>query len=84
MYNLGGSPTITNVIFNANSASYGGGGMQNSNFSSPVLTKVVFMMNTAPSGGGMYNTGLSVPTLTDAVFGNNTATGVVRRRGHVQ
>jgi len=46
MYNSSSSPSLTNVIFNDNSAS-SGGGMNNRDFSNPVLTNVTFSANTA-------------------------------------
>lgn len=76
MANTYASPTITNVIFSANTAKNGGlgGGMYNF-YSSPVFTNVRFISNVATyssgtSGGGMYNL-QSTPTLINVVFENN-------------
>ncbi len=72
MYNVFGSPTLTNVTFSRNTAS-GGGGMSNIS-SSPTLTHVTFSSNTATRyGGGMQNSSSS-PTLTHVTFSSNTAT----------
>ncbi|MBK9925327.1 MAG: PD40 domain-containing protein [Anaerolineales bacterium] len=71
MYSNLGSPTLTNIIFNINSAVYGAGMSNNAN-SNPVLANVTFNNNTAVSaGGGIYNFGSS-PTLTDVIFSNNS------------
>jgi predicted outer membrane repeat protein len=67
--NDGQSPTLTNLIFNNNSANMGGG-MLNWN-SSPILTDVSFSGNTTSSyGGGIYNGGSS-PTLNQVTFNGN-------------
>ena len=71
MYNLVGSPTLSNLVFSDNTASYGGG-MFNYN-SSPILTKVTFDNNSANRAGGMYNILGSNPTLTDVTFSGNSA-----------
>ncbi|HOT92631.1 MAG TPA: choice-of-anchor Q domain-containing protein, partial [Anaerolineae bacterium] len=76
------SPTLTNVTFSSNTATYYGGGMYNDGLnggtSSPTLTNVTFSGNTATYyGGGMYNDGLnggtSSPTLTNVTFSGNSA-----------
>ena len=72
MYNYLSSPTVTNVTFSSNSASYEGGGMYNLQ-SSPVLTNVTFSGNSTYNGGGMYNRESS-PTLTNVTFSGNSAT----------
>jgi predicted outer membrane repeat protein len=70
MYNNNGSPTLTNVTFSGNMASYGGGMYNNG---SPTLTNVTFSDNTAStSGGGMHNS-FSYSTLTNVTFSKNTA-----------
>ncbi len=73
MFNYESSPTLTNVEFNSNTASYGGG-MDNTSSSSPTLTNVEFNSNTASYGGGMFNFNNSSPTLKDVTFTSNTAT----------
>jgi predicted outer membrane repeat protein len=75
MLNLGGSPTLSNLIFSGNFAVFYGGGMTNYNSSSPILTNVTFSGNSATSGsgGGMFNANLSSPTLTNVTFSGNSA-----------
>lgn len=73
MYNLNSNPTLANLQFINNSASYGSG-MYN-NQSSPELTNVTFTANIPSDGGigaGMYND-QSSPTLTDVIFLENGA-----------
>jgi len=72
VFNSGGSPKITNVIFSGNYATNYGGGMSNMT-SSPILMNVTFTGNCAMSaGGGMYNW-QSSPTLTNVTFSNNSS-----------
>ncbi len=76
MLNVGGSPTVTNVIFNANNASRAGGGMYNrinsSTPSQPTVTNAIFSNNTADTGGGVEND-YSNPSLINVVFSGNHA-----------
>ena len=74
MYNDSSSPTLSNLTFSGNTATWDGGGMYNYDNSNPTLTNVTFSGNTALSyhGGGMYND-LSNPTLTNVTFSNNFA-----------
>ena len=73
MYNVGGSPTISNVTFSGNAAVSNGGAMYNDG-SSPTLTNVVFAGNTSNLyGGAIYNRAASNPSLTDVTFSDNTA-----------
>jgi len=46
MYNSSSNPTLTNVTFSGNSATFGGG-MYNNNNSNPTLTNVTFSGNSA-------------------------------------
>ncbi len=66
MYN-GGSPTLTNVIFTANSAFYGGGLY---NAIQATLTNVTFSYNSANYGGGLYSRGQA--TLSNVTFSDNS------------
>jgi hypothetical protein len=67
------SPSLTDVVFNGNSATQGGG-MYNYYYSSPALTNVVFSGNTAGfEGGGMYNLDYSDPALVNVTFAGNEA-----------
>ena len=79
MYNHQGSPSIGNVTFENNSATFDGG-MYNGGDSGasgigsfPVLRNVVFHENTADEGGGMENQFYSSPTLSNVTFTGNTA-----------
>ncbi|HSR21500.1 MAG TPA: choice-of-anchor Q domain-containing protein [Anaerolineales bacterium] len=77
MFNWTGSPTLRNVIFSGNTAGKGapgrgGGGMFNIHASNPMLSNVLFTLNTAGSGGGMYNHA-SNPTLSGVTFTANKA-----------
>ncbi len=70
LYNNGGSPTLTNLIFNGNSA-FDGGGLFSEG--SPTLTNVTFSSNTTiQDGGGLY-TNSGSPTLTNVTFTDNSA-----------
>jgi len=66
------SPTLANVTFISNTATYGGG-LYNRFRSSPTLTNVTFISNTASTGGGLYNRFSSNPLLTNVAFISNTA-----------
>jgi uncharacterized repeat protein (TIGR01451 family) len=68
----GSSPTLHNVTFVGNQATYGGG-MRNEYSSSPTLVNVTFVGNWAYYGGGMYNTSSSSPTLRNVTFSGNQA-----------
>jgi hypothetical protein len=50
MYNYYSSPTVTNVTFSGNHASFGGG--MNNIYSSPTLTNVTFSGNSAIEAAG--------------------------------
>ena len=72
------SPTLTECVFNENSAERWGGGMYNYPWSSPSLTNCIFIRNLASSryhgeGGGMCNETDSSPTLTNCTFTENAA-----------
>ena len=80
MYNINGSPTISNCTFIRNWA-WNGGGIGNSN-SSPTLTNCTFSMNSGFYGGGMY-CHYSHPKLTNCLFTRNSTTippGVIVER----
>ena len=73
MYNAGGNPTLSNVIFSRNAATRGGGIYNDG--SSPKLSNVTFSGNTAVNGAGMYNnnTNNSSPSLSNVRFVENPA-----------
>ena len=72
MYNISGSPTMTNVNFSGNSVYLNGGALFNSNNSNPTLTNFTFDGNTALWGGGaaLFNH-TSSPSLINGVINNN-------------
>jgi hypothetical protein len=72
VFNSGTSPTFLNVIFDGNTATGNGGGMNNFGGGDPQMANVVFFDNTANFGGGMSNEESS-PLLINVTFGGNTA-----------
>lgn len=68
IYNIAGSPTITDCTFSWNWA-WDGGGMCNDN-SSPTMINCTFSTNSGFYGGGMYNFN-SNPTITNCTFTEN-------------
>jgi hypothetical protein len=50
-----------------------GGGMYNTQSSSPTVTQCTFSGNTGSFGGGMYNYDNCIPTVTNCTFSGNTA-----------
>jgi predicted outer membrane repeat protein len=73
MYNNASSPTLTNIKFSGNTASYSGGGLENVSNSNPTLTNVVFTNNSAYVGGGMDNLSGSSPILSNITISGNRA-----------
>lgn len=75
MYNDQSSPTLINVTFSANWAGVYGGGIFNTNYSSPFLTNVTFFGNGLTvggyGGGGMFNQ-QSSPSLVSVILWKNT------------
>lgn len=73
IYNVNGSPTLTNLIISSNQAGYGGGIYNGSN-SNPFIANTLFIGNKADHlyGGGMYN-GDSNPHLQNVTFSGNHA-----------
>jgi len=65
IYNVNGSPFVTNCVFSGNNA-YNGGGMFNHS-GSPFVTNCVFSRNSAAWGGGMLNSSGS-PSFTNCTF----------------
>ena len=64
LYTSGGSPTLTNVIFRANSA-HQGGGMHNDNSSSPTLTNVTLSGNVGDLQRGRNQQQLRQPDVDE-------------------
>jgi hypothetical protein len=75
MWNLTGSPTITECTFETNYAQLFGGGMYNRTLSHPLVTDCTFIGNVADegSGGGMCNFDNCNPTVTGCTFTGNSA-----------
>lgn len=80
LFNISGSPVLTNVTFSNNSANTHGGGMDNSD-GAPTLSNVTFSNNSAVDGGGGMESSAGTltqtnvtPTLTNVTFSNNSAT----------
>ncbi len=72
LYNHSGSPTLRQIDFYGNSASYRGGALFNY-ASSPTLTHVRFFQNEADEGGAVFTGIASNPTFTNAEFYGNQA-----------
>jgi hypothetical protein len=70
--NLNSSPTIDYLLFENNSATYGGG-LCNRNSSHPTITHSFFNNNTAQDGGGIYNDNQSHPLISHVFLSSNTA-----------
>jgi hypothetical protein len=70
---------MTNVLFETNIASvYYGGGIYNNQSSSPILTNVTFVANSAPNlsqgtGGAMANITACYPVLNNCIVSGNSA-----------
>ena len=74
MLNVAGSPTVRACTFKGNSADYGGG-MRNSDYSSPAVVDCTFTENSgASAGGGMENWDNSDPLVINCAFLGNTTT----------
>ncbi|MCZ6811173.1 MAG: right-handed parallel beta-helix repeat-containing protein, partial [Planctomycetota bacterium] len=71
MYNVVGSPMVTNCSFTGNSA-FRGAGILNM-LSSPTVSNCTFSSNSGAFGGGMANLSGSNSTITDCTFSGNTA-----------
>jgi predicted outer membrane repeat protein len=72
IHNDWSDPIVTNSVFQHNSASVKGGGMQNIDNSNPVITDVTFIGNSAGMGGAIENSN-SDPILTNVSFTDNEA-----------
>ena len=77
MYNDGSSPTVSDCVFDGNTAEQNGGGMFNAD-SDVIVIDLTFRNNAAEGtntntgGGGMFNDG-GTPTVTGCTFDGNTA-----------
>lgn len=72
--NVGGSPTLRNLVILGNHALHGAG-MNNRENAAPMLSHITFKDNSAASfGGGMTNS-YSLPVLINVDFIRNTAPG---------
>ena len=70
IYNNSSNITIENCRFHLNSADREGGGMLNTNNSSPIINNCVFSENRTENddGGGMMNRSTSSPSVTNCIF----------------
>jgi hypothetical protein len=79
MFNEAGPLVLINVLISGNTvnisnALYGGGGMENYNYSVPKLINVTITGNyAAGSGGGMFNGVASTPVVQNSIIWRNTA-----------
>ena len=65
---------LINVTFSGNAADYGGGGLYNYYYSSPILNNVDFVNNMAGQyGGGVFNQDNSSPEMLNCSFTDNIA-----------
>ncbi len=69
---VGSRPTLIDVAFSGNAATYDGGGVFNGSGSTPAVTRVALSGNSAERGAGMFNEESS-PRLVDVVFRGNSA-----------
>lgn len=75
MYNLISNPTLKNVIFDANQATFGGG-MYSGPGGSLKLTNVIFHKNHATDkGGGIYHEGSSLALINALFYANQAGLG---------
>ena len=74
LYNISGSPLISNCQFYANSSGYRGGGLYNKNGSNPTLDNCVFRKNYAREGAAMCGYTNCSPTLIGCLFEGNKTT----------
>lgn len=73
IYNSKVSPTLTNLKIFQNTATDGGGGIMNTNYSNPVLSNVLIEENTSNTyGGGIHNYSTAI-TLNNVTIRKNTA-----------
>jgi hypothetical protein len=72
-YNENGSPTLNQLLFRNNQATYGGG-LFNWHHSHPTIQNSFFEHNLATSGGGLMNLDNSSPTLCQVILTDNSAT----------
>jgi predicted outer membrane repeat protein len=71
MWNHHSSPSLTDVVFSANTATDSGGGIYNEDGSNLTLTNVTIENNSAGSGSGIFNSSSS-PNLLNVTFSGNT------------
>ncbi|MHC4088193.1 MAG: right-handed parallel beta-helix repeat-containing protein, partial [Planctomycetota bacterium] len=73
MFNEAGSLQISNCIFTANSARYGGGGICSYYACSPTLINCTFIANSGGTYGGGISSYHSNPTINNCIFTGNSA-----------
>ena len=74
IFNIHGSPTVSNCKFIDNCSGLNGdGGAMYNDDSSPTVTDCIFAGNYTRKGGGMYNDWHCDPTVTNCTFSGNWA-----------
>jgi len=81
MMNSESHPIVADCDFSGNIAAERGGGMENFDWSAPVVVRCNFDGNSAAAGGGMDNRKHSHPIVTDSTFTANQATDPVSGAG---
>jgi len=81
LYIMGGSPTVRNCAFRANTALSFGGGINLDGDSAPLIVNCAFTGNSATDGGGL-NSDYSSPTVTGCTFTANAACSYNADGGH--
>lgn len=72
LYNDGGSPTVSNCLFEQNYAIRYGGAIRNWRSSSPDITNCRIVDNSGDYGGGINNTTQSSPIISGCEIARNT------------
>lgn len=80
MYIASASPTVSNCIFQFNSAVSKGGGMYNKS-SDTAVTNCIFNSNSAQYGAGMSNDTGSSPVVSDCSFSDNSTASTSGGKG---
>jgi len=74
MFNLGGSPSLSNLVFSGNRASVGGG-LNTRGGGNPSINNLVFSGNFATEGGGLFVASNDAILMNVGFFGNAAVDG---------